>query len=74
MNWVIYKNEKLSSLFGPAEQMWPKGDNNEPPVISSEGDITGRLSVKQGTLKTTSEAWTSGMHLQSFPWAVILIV
>lgn len=40
--------------------MWPEGDNNESPVISSEGDITGRLlkmELNKGTLQATSEGW-----------------
>lgn len=44
------RKEKPRSLSGPAEQMWPEGDSNEPPVIASGGDITEALEkrIEQG--------------------------
>ena len=50
------EREKLRSLLGPAEQIWPEGDNNEPPVISIEGGSTARLLKKELNKVTLSRS------------------
>lgn len=44
------RKEKPRNLSVPAEQMWPEGDSNEPPVIASKGAIRETLEkgIEQG--------------------------